>query len=82
MGGILGTLLSCGIAYACNHFGFSISLGMSGWLDDGGSAQMFLITPWLIALALVFSTLIGIVAGFAPANRAVKIPALTAIRQE
>lgn len=82
MGGILGTLFSCAIAYACNHFGFSINLGMSGWLGDGSAAQMFLITPWLIGLALVFSTLIGLVAGFIPANRAVKIPALVAIRQE
>jgi len=82
MGGILGALLSCGIAYAANHFGFSINLGITGWLGDGGAQQMFLITPWLIGMALVFSTLIGLISGFAPANRAVKISALTAIRQE
>ena len=81
LGGILGTLFSCAIAYACNHFGISINFGVSGWFGDGGATQMFLITPWLIGLALVFSTLIGLISGFIPANRAVKIPALVAIRQ-
>ena len=82
MGGIIGTLLSCAIAWAANHFGFSVNLGMSGWISSGGTSQMFLITPWLIGLALVFSTFIGLISGFIPANRAVKIPALTAIRNE
>jgi len=37
---------------------------------------------WLVGLALVFSTLIGLVSGFSPANRAVKISALEAIKHE
>ena len=82
MGGILGAALSCALAYAANHFGFSVNLGATQWISDGSNQQMFLITPWLIGMALIFSTLIGIIAGFAPANRAVKISALTAIRQD
>jgi len=81
LGGILGTLLSCLIAYLCNKFGFSIDLGVSSWYGSADT-KMFIITPWLVALALVFSTLIGVISGFAPANRAVKIPALTAIKHE
>ena len=40
------------------------------------------IPPWLILLALAFSTVIGLVSGFYPANRAVKISALEAIKNE
>ncbi len=81
MGGILGAILSCGIAWAANRFGFTVNLGASQWIGGEANSQMFLITPWLIGLALVFSTFIGVLAGFAPANRAVSIPALTAIRE-
>lgn len=81
LGGVLGTFLSCLIAHLCNKFGFSIDLGVSSWYGSADT-KMFIITPWLVALALVFSTFIGVVSGFAPANRAVKIPALTAIKHE
>ena len=38
---------------------------------------------WLLVLAaLAFSTLVGLVSGVVPANRAVKISALEAIRRE
>ena len=37
---------------------------------------------WLVLAALAFSTLVGLVSGVVPANRAVKISALEAIRRE
>ena len=37
---------------------------------------------WLMLAALVFATLVGLVAGILPANKAVKISALEAIRHE
>ena len=37
---------------------------------------------WLALLGLLFSTAIGVVSGIMPANRAVKISALEAIRHE
>ena len=80
LGGIIGSIFSCTIAYMINYLGFSINFGTNFFGSSGG--QMFIITPWLIGLALVFSTLIGIVSGYYPANRAVKISALTAIKQE
>lgn len=41
------------------------------------------IIPWWLALgALVFATLIGLISGYSPANRAVKISALEAIKNE
>ena len=41
-----------------------------------------IIPLWLIVFGLVFSTLIGLVSGYHPANKAVKIPALEAIKHE
>ena len=41
-----------------------------------------IIPPWLVALGLVFATCIGLVSGFYPANRAVKISALEAIKTD
>ncbi|MFV0497833.1 MAG: ABC transporter permease [Candidatus Fimivivens sp.] len=82
LGGIVGIILSSTIAYLVNYMGLSISFGSDIFGSGEGAAQMFIITPWLVLLALVFSTLIGILSGYYPANRAVKISALTAIKQE
>ena len=35
---------------------------------------------WLFLFAVLFSTLIGLLFGFGPANKAVRIPALDAIK--
>lgn len=82
LGGIIGICLSGTIAYLVNSMGLNISFGTDIFGGDGGSTQMFIITPWLVVLALLFSTFIGIVSGYYPANRAVKISALTAIKQD
>lgn len=83
LGGIVGIALSGSIAYLVNYMGLSINFGTDIFGGGGGgAAQMFIITPWLVLLALVFSTLIGILSGYYPANRAVKISALTAIKQD
>ena len=51
----------------------------AGGIGIGGVS----IIPWWLAVgALIFATMVGLVSGFSPANRAVKISALTAIRQE
>ncbi len=55
-------------------------LGSSGMYT--GSTVISTIPPWLIAAALAFATVIGVLSGIAPANRAVKISALEAIRHE
>ena len=81
IGGIAGSALSCLLAYMINYLGLSINLGANIFGNSQGG-EMFIITPWLIGMALIFSTLIGIISGYYPANRAVKISALTAIKQE
>lgn len=59
-----------------------MGMGMGMGMMDGGEGMVSSIPPWLVLLGLSFATGIGIVAGFYPANRAVKISALEAIKQE
>jgi ABC-type antimicrobial peptide transport system permease subunit len=56
---------------------------LGGGYYGGGEATAISVIPlWLVGLALVFSTLIGLISGFSPANRAVKISALEAIKHD
>lgn len=50
-------------------------------LTTAGS-RTSIIPVWLIIFGLIFSTLIGLISGYHPANKAVKIPALEAIKHE
>ncbi len=84
LGGIIGVGVSYGISFLINSLG-SGGGGDSGsiWGPGGMSIGGLSIIPWWLVLgALIFATLIGLVSGFSPANRAVKISALTAIKQE
>lgn len=73
IGGIVGLLLSCGVSSLINHF----SAGMEG---IGGNISVI---PWWLALtAVAFSTLMGMVAGYFPARRAMKLSPLAAIHTE
>ncbi len=79
IGGVIGIILSYIISFSMNYFGFNLSLN-GGFGDMGGDVSV--IPMWLIGFAMVFATLIGLVSGFYPANRAVQISALEAIRQD
>lgn len=81
MGGVIGILISYGISFMMNFFGFSMG-GVGGMAGMGGGPSVSIIPPWLVVLGLVFSTCIGLVSGFYPANRAVKISALEAIKSD
>lgn len=79
LGGVIGIVLSCGISFGIN----SLAAGGGGILGiGGGTGKISIIPVWLMLGALAFSTMVGLVSGFSPANRAVKISALSAIRQE
>ena len=78
IGGIAGIAVSYLISFALNSLGG----GMGGMLSGMGGARISIIRPDLVLTGLVFATLIGIISGFLPANRAVKISALEAIRTE
>ena len=80
IGGVIGVVVSYAISFIINHYGGmggDMSMGIS--TSIGGSS----IIPWWLAIgAVAFATFVGLISGFSPANRAVKISALTAIKQE
>lgn len=82
VGGVLGIGVSYLMSIALNAFGPMLaSGGLGNFLPMYGS-KISIIPVWLALVGIGFSTLIGILSGIMPANRAVKISALEAIRHE
>ena len=77
IGGVIGILLSYIASFVLNSVGTSI---LSTGNPDAGPVSV--IPPWLAAAAIMFSMFIGIVSGFYPASRAMKLSALEAIKTE
>lgn len=75
MGGIIGVALSYGISFLVNKF-------LAGALTQGMSSKLSMIPPWLALASIGFAVLIGMIAGFFPALRAMKLSPLAAIRNE
>lgn len=82
LGGAIGTVISYIISAVMNSLGGGVFADMFGMVADGDGSRVSIIPLWLVLLALAFSTVIGLISGFYPANRAVKISALEAIRNE
>lgn len=81
IGGVAGIIISYIISHLINVFGNGMTLG-SYYYYGSEAVKTSIIPLWLVLVALVFSTLIGLISGFYPANRAVKISALEAIKNE
>lgn len=77
LGGIIGILLSYFFSFLMNVV---LSEAMASMMGGGISGNISVIPLWLVALGLLFSTMVGIIAGFMPARKATKISALEAIR--
>lgn len=78
-GGIFGVGFSYLISYLLNTFGgqaFGEALGMYG------ATRISVIPVWLVFAAMAFSAFIGVLSGYFPARRAMKLSALDAIRTE
>lgn len=89
IGGLIGLAISLIASFVLNNLSaFGQGLDLSGLMGGGyyymgdGSGAISIIPPWLMLAALVFATLVGLVAGILPANKAVKISALEAIRHD
>ena len=81
LGGTVGIGLSYGISALINSIA-ARGAGSGGSVFGAGGGDISIIPLWLVLASLAFSTLVGLLSGLYPANRAVKISALTAIRQE
>lgn len=93
IGGIIGSVLSFFISVGMNFFtteaAKSIEITDIGTLwtrittaMDIANSPMSIIPLWLYGFAIVFSIIIGLGSGFYPANKAVHISAMEAIKRE
>lgn len=76
LGGVAGLILSYVLSLLLNKVAPAV---MSDFTEG---TRISLIPLWLSLLAVVFATLIGMIAGFFPAQRATKLSPLAAIRNE
>jgi ABC-type antimicrobial peptide transport system permease subunit len=80
-GGVLGVGLSFLLSLLLNLNSASLSFINQDYMMAEPSS-ISTITPWLCGLALVFATGVGLISGYFPARRAMKISALAAIKSE
>lgn len=78
IGGILGLVISLILSFVLNIVGAQFAQGALGI----ASGKVSIIVPWLAITAVSFATLIGLISGYFPARRAMKLSALSAIRTE
>lgn len=92
IGGVAGMIISYLISAVMNAAA-NAGMGMGGLGEMGspmmmpgelaeGAARISVIPWWLALSAILFSVLIGVGAGYYPADKAVKIPALEAIKHD
>jgi len=84
LGGLSGVLFSLAASYLLNRFGSGLlgSLG-GGMVDPNGVQSNISVVPvWLMLSSIAFATLVGLISGFYPARRAMRLSALEAIKTE
>lgn len=82
LGGLIGIIFCYGISWVMNTFGAGLAEGMMGGGYGDAKTYVSIIPFWLSLFALAFSTVIGLLAGYFPAKRAMQLSALSAIRTE
>ncbi|MBZ2174954.1 FtsX-like permease family protein [Schnuerera sp. xch1] len=83
LGGLIGIIFSHLLSFILNKFGgnFLMGIGFMGIETESGT-NISIIPIWLIFASLSFSVLMGIISGYYPARRAMKLSAIEAIRTE
>lgn len=85
--GFLGGVFGVGISYLASFILNKVLAGSIlgdigyGYMGDT-SVKISIIPLWLVGLGFAFALFVGLISGFYPANRAVKISALEAIKHE
>ena len=78
-GGVLGLSLSYIASFIINRLTQDF---LNGGMPSDEVMKISLIPPWLAVFAIVFAIFVGLVAGLYPANRAVRLSPVEAIRNE
>ena len=83
MGGTAGIAISYGVSFVINKLYLRNQM-MSGYVMPGSDSMGSIsrIPLWLVIMALIFAVAIGMLAGFFPSRRAMKLSPLSAIRNE
>ena len=82
IGGTVGVIISLIISLVINTVGGGIAGMMGMYSAEGTVSKVSVIPLWLALGAILFSTVIGLVSGYFPAKRAMKLSALSAIKTE
>lgn len=84
IGGLIGCIVSAVASVVINlaSLGFSPENILPAIVGGEEVSRVSVIPPWLLLFAVVFSVFIGLGSGYYPANKAVRIPALEAIKSE
>ena len=75
IGGLTGVIFSFIISIVINALGVAASV-------SGVEGDISRIPPWLVISAIIFAVIIGMLAGFFPSLRAMKLSPLTALRND
>lgn len=78
MGGIIGIILSYGVSMILNN----VQLSFLSMMSNGEENDISVIPIWLSVCSLIFSSMVGLVSGYFPARRAMKLSSLSAIKTE
>lgn len=90
MGGILGCVVSLLLSAAINLVSMgvlesgqiTVEMLMQSVFGGEGVSRISVVSVGLLIFGVTFSIMVGLVSGYYPANKAVKIPALEAIKHE
>lgn len=78
LGGVMGTIVGWLLGLGLNEG----ILAYLHWWDIPLRGTFFVVTGWLVALALTFATVVGLLAGLYPAARAARLDPLEALKHE
>jgi putative ABC transport system permease protein len=78
MGGVVGTIGGWLLGLGLNE----LIIAVFHWQEIPVEGTFFVVSGWLVALALAFATVVGLLAGLYPAARAAKLDPLEALRYE
>ncbi|MBR2027914.1 MAG: ABC transporter permease [Oscillospiraceae bacterium] len=85
LGGVAGVAISYLLSFVLNIIATNMmgpSYDMYGNIIEGAKTYVSIIPLWLALAGIGFSSLVGMLSGYIPANKAVKISALTAIKND